>query len=266
MNKLFKAATVSVAILALAACSDSATPVDGTTDSSKLTLEDVFNKSMERQENLESVKANIEMEQTITMSMFGEEMNISTSTNMDMDLIAKPLAFYVDGGMTMAMEGEEEDFTMPLKMYFTESDGFFMQDTMTSDEATWMKLPNEAYEDILEEAGAASDASEQLLALKPYLSDFTFEQTNDTYVLTLNAQGEKFNDLILAEVEKALGEDTLGEEIDLSDVQLDKANYVITIDKKTFDVTKIVLDMNMIMNIEGTESIIQTYSTVISMV
>ena len=263
MNKLFKAATISFAVVALVGCSDSATPVDGTKDASALTLEEVFNKSIERQEALESASATIEMEQTISMNMFGQEMNISTSTNMDMDIIVEPMSFYVEGGMTMAMEGEEEDFTMPLKMYLTESDGFYMQDTMTYEEPTWLKLPNDAYEEILEQTGAASDASEQLLQLKPYLSDFKFEQNDSSYLLTLNAQGEKFNDLILSEAKKALGDDLASEDIDLGNLQLEKANYIITIDKKTFDVTKMILDMDMIMEIEGSSSTIKTFTTIV---
>ena len=54
-------------LFTLAACGDSATPIDGTTEKSDLALEQVFNNAMERQESLKSVKANIAMEQETAM-------------------------------------------------------------------------------------------------------------------------------------------------------------------------------------------------------
>ena len=148
MKKFYIGVLAGVAALSLVACSDSATPVDGTTNKSDLTLEDVFNKAMDRQESLESVKAEMVMDQTIAMTEEGEEINITSSTNMDMSMTTKPMAFYLNGGMSMAMADGMEALEMPLKMYFTEAAGFYMYD-MTREE--WLKLPNESYEEWAED-------------------------------------------------------------------------------------------------------------------
>lgn len=58
MKKYFIGAIIGVSAISLAACGDSATPTDGTTAKSDLTLEQVFDKAMERQENLQSTKSN----------------------------------------------------------------------------------------------------------------------------------------------------------------------------------------------------------------
>lgn len=261
MKKFYIGALAGLVALTLVACSDSATPVEGTTDKSDLTLEDVFNKAMDRQGNLDSLKANVVMDQTMTMTEDGEEFNMTSSTNINMDMTTKPMAFYVDGEMSMAMADGSDALEMPLKMYLTEADGFYMLD-MTSD--GWLKLPDESYEEMLAEAGAGTDASEQLAQLKPFLSDFTFEQNDSAYILTLNAKGEKFNDLILEQIEGSLDLDSFEEEglTSVEDIQFDDAKYIITIDKKTFDTTKIVLDFAMVMDIEGTDAKISTTSTI----
>ena len=261
MRKFYIGALAGVAALSLVACSDSATPVEGTTDKSDLTLEDVFNKAMDRQESLESLKATILMDQTIAMTEDGEKINMTSSTNMDMSLTTKPMAFYVDGVMSMALADGTEALEMPVKMYLTEADGFYMLDMMSDG---WLKLPDESYEEMLAQAGVGMDASEQLEQLKPFLNDFKFEQNDSAYILTLNAKGEKFNDLILEQLGDTLDLDSLGEDglASVDDLKFENAKYIITIDKKTFDTTKIVMDLAMIMNMDGTDAKVSTLSTI----
>ena len=263
MRKFYIGVLAGVSALSLVACSDSATPVDGTTDQSDLTLEDVFNKAMVQQESIESAKATVVMDQTIAMTGEGEgeEINMTSSTNMDMSMTTKPLAFYIDGEMSMAMADEAEALEeMPLKMYFTEAAGFYMYDMANEG---WLKLPDESYQEILAQAGASANATEQLEQLKPFLDDFIFEQNDSAYILTLNAKGEKFKDLIFEQLEGTLGQ-SLGEESEsiLDNIQFDNAKYIITIDKKTFDTTKIVTDLAMEMHMEGTNAKISTLSTI----
>ena len=262
MRKFYIGVLAGVSALSLVACSDSATPVDGTTDQSDLTLEDVFNKAMVQQESMESVKAAMVMDQTMAMigEGEGEELNLTSSTNMDMSMTTKPMAFYSEGKMSMTMADETEALEMPLKMYFTEAAGFYMYDMASEG---WLKLPNESYEQILAQAGASTNATEQLEQLKPFLDDFVFEQNDSAYILTLNAKGEKFKDLIFEQLEGTLGQ-SLGEETVsvLDNIQFENAKYIITIDKETFDTTKIVTDLAMEMNMEGTNAKISTLSTI----
>ena len=119
------------------------------------------------------------------------------------------------------------------------------------------------WKEILAQAGASANATEQLEQLKPFLDDFTFEQNDSAYILTLNAKGEKFNDLIFDQLEGTLGQ-SLGEDSvsAFEDIQFETAKYIITIDKKTFDTTKIVTDLAMVMNIEGTNAKVSTLSTI----
>lgn len=261
MKKYFIGATIGVAAISLAACGDSATPTDGTTAKSDLTLEQVFDKAMERQESLQSTKATMTMEQGTAMTIEGEEVHMTSSTNMDMSMTVKPLGLIADGTMSMTMAGEEEPLEMPLKMYLTEADGFYMNDIMGEG---WLKVPDEMYKDMLAQAGANADASEQLKQLEPFINDFTFEQTDAAYVLTLNANGEKFNEMVLEQVMGTMGQQ-LGEESQslFDGIKFEDAKYIITIDKETFDTTKMDMDFVMTMDVEGVTSKVDTKSTII---
>ena len=259
MKKYFIGAVVGLAVFSLAACGDSATPTDGTTKKSDLTLEEVYTNAMERQESLQSVKANMEMEQEMAMTIDGEEVQMTSSTNVEMSITAKPMALSLDGTMNMTMAGEEESFSMPLNMYLTEADGFYMNDTMNGG---WLRLPDEMYEDLLAQVGASADAQEQLQQMEPFLKDLEFSQTDGDYILTLNAKGEKYNEMLLEQVTGTLGQQLGEEEQAIMDgTKIEDAKYIITIDKETFDMTKIVMDLVMTIDVEGVTAKVNTLTT-----
>ena len=256
MKKYFIGALVGLAVFSLAACGDSATPTDGTTKKSELTLSEVFTKAMERQESLQSVKANMEMEQEIAMTVDGEEVQMTSSSNVEMGITTKPMAIFLDGTTSMTMAGEEESFSMPLNMYLTEADGFYMNDAMSGG---WLKLPTDMYEDLLAQVGSNAI---QLQQMEPFLEDLEFSQTDGEYILTLNANGEKFNELIFEQVTGTLGQQLAEEEQSIMDgTKIEDAKYIITIDKETFDMTKIVMDLVMTIDVEGVSAMVNTLST-----
>lgn len=63
-----------------------------------------------------------------------------------------------------------------------------------------MKLPSEEFDAILDQTASSANAKEQLEQLKQYINDFTFEQTDNSYVFTLNAKGDQFKELIQFDV------------------------------------------------------------------
>lgn len=257
MKKFFTVLSAGAVALVLTACNTSATPEKGSTDTSKLTLEQVYEKAIERQSDIESMSASMEMEQKMKFGDGEESMEMNMDSQMDIDMIAKPLAMHLSGTMTAPdlLGGGTEDSKMPIEMYMKQDQGFFMKDP-TSD--SWMKMPSEEFDAILGQTASSANAKEQLEQLKQYIDDFTFEQNDDTYVLTLNAQGDAFKELIQAEMDKTLGTGNNP----LDDLTIDKANYVIYIDKETFDTNKMDIEFDLIMKVEGQEASIQTKSVV----
>ncbi|EFI69354.1 hypothetical protein P9436_08280 [Lysinibacillus capsici] len=260
MKKIFKVLAVGTLALTLAACNSSATPTKDTTNKSKLTLEQVYDKAVERQADIQSASAKMDMTQVTKVGSGEEAMEFSIDSKMEMDIIVDPLAMHLSGSMTMPdmMNEGEETMDMPIEMYMKKDAGLFMKDSTTD---SWLKLPNENFDAILDQTAASADAKEQLEQLKKFIKDFTFEQTDDEYVLTLNAKGDKFKELIDSEINKSIQEMGL-EENPMDQLSIEKINYVLHIDKETFDTNKMDMNFDLKMAVEGDELLMNTKSVV----
>lgn len=133
-----------------------------------------------------------------------------------------------------------------------------MKDVTTD---SWLKLPDENFDAILDQTAASADAKEQLEQLKKFINDFTFEQTDKEYVLTLEAKGDKFKELIDSEINKSI-EDMGLEENPMDQLTIEKINYVLHIDKETFDTKKMDMNFDLKMAVEGDELLMNTKSVV----
>lgn len=257
-KKLFIGMTIGTAVLA-AACGNTADVKENTTETSDLTLEEVFEKTLERQQELKSTKADMNISQNMDMMMGDESFTLSTVSNMTMETVVKPMQLYAEGTTAMVDPESGEEMKMPLKMYMTEADGFYLyEETMGG----WFKMAGESYEDILSQAGMQNDPTEQLKQLQQFVSDFTFEQTDDEFILMLNAQGDKFMSFLLEQIGGSLGEGTDDIKKAFEGTNVEDAQYVLTIDKETFDLTTMVMDLAMTMEMDGMTTKIDQTSTV----
>ena len=260
MKKIFKVLAVGTLALTLAACNSSATPTKDTTNKSKLTLEQVYDKAVDRQADIQSASAKMDMTQVTKVGSGEEAMEFSIDSKMEMDIIVDPLAMHLSGSMTMPdmMNESEETMDMPIEMYMKKDAGLFMKDSTTD---SWLKLPDENFDAILDQTAASADAKEQLEQLKKFIKDFTFEQTDDEYVLTLDAKGDKFKELIDSEINKSIQEMGL-EENPMDQLSIEKINYMLHIDKETFDTNKMDMNFDLKMAVEGDELLMNTKSVV----
>ncbi|MCT1538068.1 MULTISPECIES: DUF6612 family protein [Lysinibacillus] len=260
MKKIFKVLAVGTLALTLAACNSSATPTKDTTNKSKLTLEQVYDKAVDRQADIQSASAKMDMTQVTKVGSGEEAMEFSIDSKMEMDMIVDPLAMHLSGSMTMPdmMNEGKETMDMPIEMYMKKDAGLFMKDSTTD---SWLKLPDENFDAILDQTAASADAKEQLEQLKKFIKDFTFEQTDDEYVLTLDAKGDKFKELIDSEINKSMQEMGL-EENPMDQLSIEKINYVLHIDKETFDTNKMDMNFDLKMAVEGDELLMNTKSVV----
>ncbi|UNT56912.1 hypothetical protein ICJ70_07810 [Lysinibacillus capsici] len=260
MKKIFKVLAVGTLALTLAACNSSATPTKDTTNKSKLTLEQVYDKAVDRQADIQSASAKMDMTQVTKVGSGEEAMEFSIDSKMEMDIIVDPLAMHLSGSMTMPdmMNEGKETMDMPIEMYMKKDAGLFMKDSTTD---SWLKLPDENFDAILDQTAASADAKEQLEQLKKFIKDFTFEQTDDEYVLTLDAKGDKFKELIDSEINKSMQDMGL-EENPMDQLSIEKINYVLHIDKETFDTNKMDMNFDLKMAVEGDELLMNTKSVV----
>lgn len=240
--------------LSLAACNQKAEPVSQGSNSqneevndetsqkdnvSELSLVEVFEKSTEAMNGLSSFSTKMDMTQE--MGIAGESMEMTSFT--DMEYIVDPLTLYQK--MEISLDGEEQ--VQAMEAYLTE-DGFFMYEPS---QEMWLKLPEEFVDQVLQLQDQQTNPADQLSQLEQFIEDFTFEQNNTHYILTLKADGEKFNDFIKEQMVN-----TMPDNLPMTDELFDSFSfndmaYEIYIDKTTFYTTEMTIKMDMDTDVEG---------------
>lgn len=246
MKKWTTLIAVATLSLGLAACNETATPAGSgeVTEQSKLTLQEVYDKSIAASEELKSARAVMDLNQK--MNMPSEDTTLEISSKMDMEYIVEPMQMHQKG--TSTVNGLAEGMpaqTSESESYITENDFYVYEESA----GEWMKFPQEMMAGIMNAAGQAN-ASDQLKQIEGYLDEFTFEQDNDNYILTLEASGEKFTELVKTQVDEMMQTMGAGEEIQM-DFVINSVNYLIHVDKETFQTNKLDVVLDMDIEVDG---------------
>ncbi len=235
--------------LTLSGCGESAKPLEQTdpNETSDLTLEELFAKTTAASEEAKSFHMDMVTNQTMAM---GPEMDMDMKMDISMDMTVEPLAFYQKVQSSFVSEGMEDMPAMETEMYYT-ADGLYTYDPMMD---TWVKMPAEEMQDLealMMMEQQSGDLAGQLEQLEAFKDDFTFEQTGDEFVLTLDAAGEEYEKLISEEMGQMLGEfDVEAQEI-LDGMTINRIQYEIIIDKETFQPNTLNMTMDFDMEMEG---------------
>lgn len=238
-------------IFMLAACNQTAEPVNNSQEEDKeteevkeekseLTLEEVFEKTTAASEELKSFSVVMDMTQEMSSDQ-EEALNMTIQSNIEMDAVTDPMAFHQKMKMAMA-EGEEFE----TESYFSQ-DGMFMHDPSSGQ---WMKFPQDMTDVFLQMADQQqSNPADQLKQLEKFVDDFTFEQDDNQFILKLKASGDKFSDFLKETAVQSLPPELAQDEV-LNNMNITSIDYEIYIDKKTFYPSALNMNMEMAMTIE----------------
>ncbi len=253
MKNWIKGIAAGILVLGLSACSMTAeTKTDPDTgkkeeisNKSKMTAQEVYEKSMAVSKEQKSMHAKMDIDQLIKVP--SQELEMDSKIKMDMDMVMEPLSMYQKMNMDMGEQGK-----MDMEMYMTDA-GFYMSNPELEG---WIKLPNDMYEVMVGQMAGGANPSLDLNMFKEFAKDFKFVQTDDEYILTLSASGDKFSELF-----KKVAADNMptGLEMDeqqaevLENLKVKSLEYEIFIDKKTFYTNAFNMKMDMTMKVEGEE-------------
>jgi hypothetical protein len=245
MKKFLKPISAFFLVFALAACSQTATPTGKSEETgskketkSELTLEQVFEKSLEASESLKSFSVNMDLNQEITAA---EQEAMKIQSTITMDVVTDPMAFYQKMNMTMAGEN------VATEAYFSQ-DGMFIADPTSN---TWMKFPTEMSDQLLQLSDQQTNPAEELKKLKEYVSDFSFEQDNKNYILTLKASGEDLSEFIKKTALEGMPAELTADPAIFDSMKINEANFIYHLDKETFYPVKTDVYMDMEITAEG---------------
>lgn len=265
MKKWLKGLGVGVLALGLAACGSAAEPKkDAETgkeveleNKSEMTAQEVYSKAMEVSAEQKSMHAVMDIDQKISIP--SQELEMDSKIKMDMDAIVEPLAMHQKMKMDMGDLGK-----MDMELYMTDS-GFFMNDP---ESGQWIKMPKDMYDEMMAQMGGETDPTLDMKMFNEFKDDFKFEQTDDEYILTLSASGDKFSGLMKELMGSALPADMEMTEEDadlLNNMDVKSLEVVMYIDKETYYTNAFDLDMEMTMKVEEEEMhIVQKMKSVIS--
>lgn len=226
-------------LLVLSACGEETTSEDG------MSIDEVLNESIEAMESIESYSMVMDMNQIMDM---GEEGEMEIDSSSDMSLTMDPMTFVQNTSMDMGDMGMGEEMDMEYLSYFSEEEGFFVEDPMVGE---WMKLPEDFMDEILAMSDMPLSPEDQLKPFQDHISDLSLEETDSSYIINLEGDGLDVAELIdqLGGI-GAGGMDEMLEEL-MEGVEIDSLDYEITIDKDTFFQTEASINMVMTMDIMG---------------
>nr|WP_307339387.1 DUF6612 family protein [Metabacillus malikii] len=241
-------------VMMLAACNSSAEPVNKTEKSteketaateekqSELTLQEVFDKTTEAAKGLESFKVKMDLNQQISSDQ-DAAANMDLGSTLEMDVVQEPLAFY----QKMSTKIPDTEEVMDIESYFTKDGMYFYEPNSKA----WMKFPSDMMEDLLQVSDQQTNPAAEIENLKKFVDDFKFQQDDENYILVLNASGDKFTDFLKETVQETLPEGMADSTEVFENMKINKMDYEIHIDKKTFYPTVLNLNMEMEMTAEG---------------
>lgn len=219
----------------------------------------IFTKTLEKQAATNSMKAKITTSQAMQFKEGKETFSMDSKTDLTMSMVVKPMQYVLEGTMALVEPASGEKINVPLKMYMTEKDGTFMYD---ADAEKWMKFPAELHEAVLAQSGVQFDAAEQLKMLQQFTSSMDLKETDTHYVLNLKANGKEFTKFIMEQM-KALNLGLSDEEMqEMGKIDFKHFTYEMHINKKTFDLDTMTIDMGLETEAEGTKITITSKSDI----
>jgi|SRR5699024_9029712 len=254
MKKLYLIMIASIFSFGLIACGESAKPTDGTEEVSDLTAEEVYKKVVEKTSEMKSASTSIELSQDINLPDQG--FNIIADTKMKGDIIIDSSEMHQVMDISMGgegLEGLEQDITME---FYVTSEALYVKSEESGDE--WLKLSTSELDMLDDLVGQQDDPAEQLEILNEYTEDFTFDQTDDTYILKLTADTDQFVELIKETIGDSMPQDVVGEMDNgfdlMENLEIRDLTYEIIVDKETFYLTNFTLDMDITISHEGSSA------------
>lgn len=243
MKKLIITFVSIMLLFSLAACSQTADPVDSKNKKKDtLTLKEVFEKTTDASSKMKSVHSEMELKQIMSVPGQPEPMNINS--NLSIDMVMDPITMHQK--MKMNIEGAESQ-AMDMEAYLAK-EGFFMFDATTK---KWMKMPEEISKQILQLPEQQGNPAEQLKQLKQFTDDFSFKQDDTQYILDLKASGEKFDQFLKENAKQLMPEELKANEEIFNNITFKNVKYEIFIDKKTFNINALNMTQELDMKIDS---------------
>lgn len=227
-----------LSLLGMTACGE-------TTSEDGMSVKEILNKSISTMESLDSYSMTMDMSQVMNM---GEEEGMAFDSTADLSLTMDPMTMKQTTKMDMGDLGMGEEGDFEYLSYFTEKDGFFVEEPGMGQ---WLKLPENMMSDMLAMSDTQLSPEEQLKPFMDYTSNLSVDTMDDSYIITLSGDGVDMEEFMAQMSGMGIeGMDPMLSEM-MGDIDIQSLNYEIVIDKDTFYQIESNIDMTISMDIMG---------------
>ncbi|GAB3061387.1 DUF6612 family protein [Virgibacillus ainsalahensis] len=209
-------------------------------------VEEVYTQAMEAAQKIESAEILMDMKQQMGSPDAAESMEIES--NMEAEVTMDPLAMHQKGTMNIMMDGVPDE--MKTEMYMVDEE-IYVYDSSTQ---SWMKVNNSMPIELINRQ--QRNPSEQLKLFEQFVDDLEAEETENSYTLKMNGDGEEVKELMDTIMDESMTPKLmaeLGEEASevVDNVKVHKLHYEMFFDKETYETSKFNMDIEMTVNGEG---------------
>ncbi|MDW0110102.1 DUF6612 family protein [Sporosarcina aquimarina] len=254
MNKWTKGAAAALLALALSACGTSSEPeksVEAQGDTGKktevskkepVTAENIFKKSMEASESMNSMHADFAITQNLKITG-EEEMSMKNDLSIMLDIVNEPEGLH----QKVTSEGDAEG-SMDIEMYGAKGELYMQMPDMNG---SWMAVPPEMQGELIEGMNS-SNAMMDLEVFEDFRKKFTVEEEKNEYILKLDASGEEFQELLHELMNQgAMAGQEFGDEDAIENIDVRKIELSLHIDKETYYTNSLDMILDAVMDMEG---------------
>jgi len=242
---------VMILTVGLAACGeDTSAPADEAEaepeeeKQEELTADEVYEKSLEAAEGMES--AEIAMDMTQSIEIPDQEVTMDTQSVTEAEIIMDPLAMYQTGTVTVEADGQTQE--SETELYLAENE-MYMFDSVSQ---TWMKMDSSM---IPMDQIQQQDPADQLKMMEQFVDKMEMEENDEEYILKITGDGEELKTLTQELMEEYMDSEMMAtleqEGIDIFEaMSINNVYYEVLIDKETFETTTFNMDMDMSIDAE----------------
>lgn len=270
MNNWTKGAAATLLAFTLSACGTSSEPestVEAEGDTRKktevsekeaVTAENIFKKSMEASESMNSMHADLAVTQNLKITG-EEELSMKNDLSITIDIMNEPEGLH----QKVTADGDAEG-SMDIEMY-REKDEMYIQ--MPDMNGSWMAVPPEMQGELIDGLNS-SNAMMDLEVFENFRNKFTVEEEQNEYLLKLDASGEEFQELLHELINQgSIAGQELGDEEAIENIDVRKIELSLRIDKETYYTNSFDMKLDAVIDMEGFRAvIIQTINAKMSKV
>lgn len=202
-------------------------------------VDEFITKVSEASGKIKSFSMGLDTTQNIVVTMDGQTQEQKSVIKGTSDYVKEPLAMYQNIEMDLGELGKQS-----IEQYITK-DGIYSKQN-----DTWMKMPNEMHDQLMQTAEQSANPEAQLEQFKSIASEAKITQEGDEYLMTADLSGDGVKDLAKSLMSQSGGQNEQSAAmLDQMDLKNIKISY--SVNKDTFLPNKTDVQMVMDMEVEG---------------